>query len=143
MPVSVSVMFDGNCREAVSFYADVFEQECPAFLTYAQGGALPNPDFQVSGSMQSRVRQAVVHIEGTPVRFCDTPEAFCFSHGSGVALTLTYENPQEARIIFDRLSKGGSVDIPFQQTQDGKYYGLVEDQFRISWVIQASGEGRA
>jgi len=134
MPMSVSVIFDGNCREAVRFYAEVFGQECPAFLTYAE--AMPsNPDLQTADSMRSRVQHTVIDIGGMPVRFCDTPESFGFSRGSAVTLTVTYENPQEAQRVFDRLSKGGYIDVPFQKQPDGGYYGLVEDQFRISWEV--------
>lgn len=133
MSFSISVIFNGNCREAVTFYASVFEQDNPAFVTYADRPL--NKGFQVSDKMKSRVMKADLNIEGTLVEFCDTADAFGFDRGNGVCLNITYKDLEKANIIFDRLSQEGQVEIPFNNICKDKYYGRVEDKFRTSWVI--------
>jgi PhnB protein len=44
MVVAVYINFNGNCREAVQFYADVFNTEKPESMTFAE--MQPDPDFQ-------------------------------------------------------------------------------------------------
>lgn len=136
MSVGIKLIFAGNCQEAVSFYAKAFEQDIPDFLTYA-GWKSNDPNYLVSDKMRSRVRSTIMNIAGSSVELCDTPDGYGFICGNNMQLTVTYENPDEARAVFDRLSEAGQVDAVFQQTHDGRYYGLVEDRFQISWAIQA------
>lgn len=41
--INAYVTFNGNCRQAVEFYANVFNAEKPEFMTFGQ--APPNPDY--------------------------------------------------------------------------------------------------
>ena len=43
MPVDIYLNFNGNCREAVEFYAKVFGTEKPRIQTF--GEAPPNPSY--------------------------------------------------------------------------------------------------
>jgi PhnB protein len=43
MSVDVYINFNGNCREAVEFYAKVFGTEKPQIMTF--GEAPPNPEY--------------------------------------------------------------------------------------------------
>ena len=131
------ISFDGNCREAVTFYAKLFGQDTPRFLTYDEGGASLGPDRQVSNIMKSRVLSTSLHIADAVVEFCDSPDAFGFIRGNHMFLTVTYENPDEAEIVFDLLSDQGYVDVPFSRTQGGNYYGSVEDRFHTCWIIKS------
>ena len=43
MAVEAYINFNGNCREAVEFYASAFGTEKPQFMTF--GDTPPNPEF--------------------------------------------------------------------------------------------------
>lgn len=133
--IGLKVIFNGNCREAVAFYAQAFGQELPPISTYAEQESF-EPDFQVSDYMKSRVRSAVLHIAGNPIEFCDTPDAFGLVCGNNMQLTVTCENPGEAKRAFERLSEGGEVEVAFHLAE-GRYYGALTDRYHTDWLIRA------
>lgn len=140
MALGISIIFDGNCREAVSFYAKVFEQELPPFLTYAQAECdASNPNMQVPDRMRQRVKSTVLNIADTPIEFCDTPDAFGHACESNVQLTVLCEDPGGAKQVFNRLSDGGEVEVDFHLAE-GRYYGVIKDQFHTGWIIKAKGQ---
>ncbi len=136
MAFSISISFNGNCRQAVAFYAKVFEQDISSILTYGAGAASFLPDVQASPQMKSRIMSAPLCIAGTTVEFCDTPSAFGFNQGNNIFLTVCYEEPHEAKKIFDRLSEDGEIYIPFSKIQEN-YYGILEDKFNLCWIVKA------
>ncbi len=55
MSVDVYLTFNGNCREAVEFYAEAFEEEKPKIMTF--GDSPPNPDYP----MPEKAKHLVMH----------------------------------------------------------------------------------
>ena len=53
MAVDVYISFNGNCREAVEFYAQVFETAKPNIMTF--GETPPNPEFPLPESAKKLV----------------------------------------------------------------------------------------
>lgn len=73
MPLDVFVNFNGNCREAVNFYAQVFGLEEPAIMTY--GEAPLDSQMLVTEEIKYLVMHTSLTIFGTVVMFMDiTPE---------------------------------------------------------------------
>lgn len=137
MSFSVSINFNGNCREVVTFYAKVFEQDIPSFLTYEEGESMLPSGFRIPDKMKSRVMRSCLNIAGTSVEFCDIPEAFGAVQSNSMFLSVTYKDYGKAKKIFDLLSQNGEVDVPYIQIGEDKYYGVLEDKFHMHWVIKA------
>lgn len=135
MSFCVTIQFNGNCREAVTYYAKVFGQPVPSILTYEHGEALLSSEFQIPAKMKSCVMQSRLYIEGTPVEFCDTPDTFGFCKGENMFLNVTYKKYDKANRVFDLLSQDGEVDVPFVQMKDGMYFGMLKDRFHVRWNI--------
>ncbi len=55
MSVQVYINFNGNCREAVEFYAEVFKAEKPQIMTY--GEVPPDPEFD----LPEEAKELVMH----------------------------------------------------------------------------------
>ncbi len=136
MSFSLSINYDGNCRDAVTFYAKVFEQEVPSFLTYAEGEVLLSSVNQIPEKMKSRVMRTCLNIAGTPVEFYDIPDTFGFFQGNNMVLNISCKDAKKAKKIFELLSENGAVDIPYTQIKDGRYYGMLEDKFHMHWMIK-------
>ena len=138
MSFSIAVNFNGNCREAVTFYAEVFEQSLPHFLTYSQGDTSLDPNFKVSEKMKNWVMYTSLNILGTSIDFSDMPDTFEFIRGNSMALTVMFADSETAKKTFDSLSGKGQVAIPFSAIQGQGFYGMVGDQFGINWVVKAN-----
>ena len=137
MSFSISINFNGNCREAVTFYAKVFEQNLPSFLTYPQDDTSLDSNFKVSEKMKNWVMYTSLNILGTTIDFSDMPDTFEFIRGNSMALTVLFADSETAKKTFDSLSNNGQVAIPFSEIQGQGFYGMVGDQFGINWVVKA------
>lgn len=137
MSFNLSINFNGNCREAVAFYAKVFGQEEPYILTYAEGDASFDPNFIVSEKMKDWVMFTQLEISGTIFEFSDMPDTFEFIRGNSMHLTLTFTDIEEAKNIFSHLSENGQVAVPFSEISGQGFYGMLGDQFGIGWIVKA------
>ena len=61
MAVDVYLNFNGNCREAAEFYAEVFGTEKPEIMTF--GEAPPNPDYQLPEEAKDLVMHTRLNIK--------------------------------------------------------------------------------
>ena len=46
------------------------------------------------------------------------------------------ETRDEADRLFKGLSKGGSVEVPMDDSPWGNYFGMFRDRFGIEWIIE-------
>lgn len=55
--------------------------------------------------------------------------------GTNVAMSLNVQSRQEADEVFGKLSAGGQVTMPLQDTFWGAYFGMWTDKFGIHWML--------
>ncbi len=70
MAVDAYLNFNGNCREAVEFYAQVFGTEEPKLMTFGQ--APPNPEYPLPEEAKNLIMHTRLTIFGSNVMFSDT-----------------------------------------------------------------------
>jgi PhnB protein len=61
-----------------------------------------------------------------------------FSGRKGYSVTISADSADEARRIFDALSDGGTVQMPFGPQAWSKGFGLTTDRFGVTWVIDTA-----
>ena len=133
MPINPYLVFNGNTREAITFYAQVFGQELPDIMEFGPG---PGPDGQpYPEEMQSLVLHAELIVHGTRLMFSDAMPHDPVTIGQNVTLALHLSDVDVLQKRFDQLAKGGSVIMPIQKTFWSEAYGIVEDAFGIQWQV--------
>ena len=55
--------------------------------------------------------------------------------GNNFSISISGESREHCDEVFARLSAGGSVTMPLQETFWGSYYGLWTDRFGINWMV--------
>jgi len=133
MQLELFVNFDGNCREAVAFYAKVFTSEVNNLMTY--GETPPDPNFPVAEADRDKVCYAGVRIGGITVMFMDMPTGFPLVVGNNINPTVSMNNTEEIERIFNELKEGGEVYMELQKTFFSELYGMVKDKFGVIWQI--------
>lgn len=125
--------FQGNCAQALTFYADVFGCEHPAAHLYADyvPEGLQNPPAGLSGW----VLHAEMEIGESKFWFADETEPLVV--GNNVKLTLPVATAAEAGRIYDALSADGRVVLPPTETGYSTFHASVVDRFGICWNIVA------
>lgn len=131
MAVDVYMNFNGNCRAAVEFYAQVFGTEKPQIMTFAD--APPNPEFVLPEEAKNLVMHARLNIYGSNVMFSDTPPGLPLVVGNNIILTISSKSMDEIKSLFHQLKEGGSISMDLQETFWSKCYGAVTDKFGIPW----------
>lgn len=143
MALNVYLYFNGNCREAVGFYAQVFGAQPPRIMTY--GDAPGNPAFPLPEEARQLVLHAELDISGSTVMFSDVFPGRPFSTGNNISLTVVNKDMEQIKAIFNSLKAGGTVDMELQETFWSKCYGTVTDKFGINWQVshESGNEGQA
>lgn len=134
----LSICFNGTCREAVAYYAKLFELEPPKFMTYGEMDTSFDPNVQMSESGKEKISHAELNIGGVNIAFCDMPDNFEFVQGNNVMLGIKSQGIEEANSVIQALGEGGSIDVPLIKIPSGGYYGMATDRFGITWKILAS-----
>ena len=133
MKLELFINFNGNCREAVDFYAKVFKSEVKNLMTYGQ--APPNPSSALNEADKDRIMYADVQIGGLTVMFMDMPSDGPPAAGNNITPTISVEDKDEVRRLFTELKDGGEVYMELQQAFFSELYGMVKDKFGVIWQI--------
>jgi PhnB protein len=133
MNLELFINFDGNCRDAVAFYAKVFQTEVQNLMTYGQSP--PDPNYPLQEQDRDKIMYAGVKIGDTTVMFMDMPTGFPLVVGNNINPTVNLDNMEEIKRVFSDLQIGGKVLMELQQTFFSKLYGMVKDKYDIIWHI--------
>ena len=128
MYFDVFLNFDGDCRDALDFYAKAFRQEASPPMTYGEA-----PGFDIPEEHKNRIIYADLPIFGIHLMMADCSPGAHFVRGNNISLSLGTSDADELRRLFEALSDGGEVDMPLGKTFFNELFGMVTDQFGITW----------
>jgi PhnB protein len=133
MQFEVFINFDGNCREALDFYAAVFKTEVQNLMTY--GETPPDPGYTVPESDKDKIMYAGLQFGNMTAMFMDMPSGMPLAMGNNINPTLSTDDKEEVHRLFNALKEGGKVEMELQKTFFSELYGMVTDKFGIIWHI--------
>jgi PhnB protein len=128
------ISFKDNAREAMEFYKTVF------------GGNLVLNNFKDSHASQdpsedNKIMHAQLDTDnGFTLMGADTPNSMEFHEGARVSISLSGENEEELRNYWTKLSEGGNIHMPLEKAPWGDTFGMLEDKFRIEWMVNILGK---
>ena len=126
--------FDGNAREAMTFYGTVFGSE-PTLSTFGQYGdaSAPEADKIMHGQLETPA--------GYTLMASDNGPGMPFTPGNTITISLSGDDEDELRGYWDRLSDGGSVNLPLEKQMWGDVFGMCTDRFGVAWMVNIA-QGR-
>lgn len=133
MSVDAYLNFNGNCREAVLFYAKVFNQEAPQFMTF--GDAHQDTTEAQAATTKDLIMHARLQISGSNVMFSDVFPGMTFIEGNNITLALVSKDRQEIESAYGHLKENGTITMELQETFWSKCFGMLTDQFGIHWQL--------
>jgi len=123
--------FQGNAREAIEFYQQVFGGE----LTLSTFG-----EYGMDGPMADQVMHAQLETPaGYTLMVSDTPPGMEHVPGTNITVSLSGDDTEELRGYFAKLSEGGTVSMPLEKQMWGDEYGACTDRFGVPWMANISG----
>lgn len=130
MKVEPYLFFNGRGEEAIEFYRKVLGAEVTLLMRYSDS---PEPGMCPPGA-DDKIMHANVRIADSTVMVSD---GRCEGEPDfrGFSLSITADDLDQARSLFDTLTDGGEVEMPFQKTFWSPGFGMVTDRFGVSWMI--------
>ena len=127
--------FDGNCSEALDFYASLFDGKIVGKMTF---GEMPG-DFPVPEDAKNCVVNESLELPGGAIIYGgDTPPGRAFTPMAGLMPALNFPTVDQAQKAFDGQAAGGQVTMPFAPTCWAEKFGMVSDKFGIHWGVNGN-----
>lgn len=133
MPTNPYINFNGNCREAMEYYADVFKTEKPKFMTF--GEAQGDPNHPIPEEAKHLIMHTEIHIQGTRIMASDVFPGHPFTLGNNISLAVVTPQVQDVHDYFAKLREGGTVFMEPQATFWSKAYGSLTDKYGVGWQL--------
>jgi len=124
------LFFNGNCTEALDVYAEIFGAEIEMKLPATEMPA----EYPVPEDRRNWIMHASLKIGDGELLLSDNlfGEATTMS---GCSVMVSFPTKSDAAGIFERLSDGGTVEMPFEPTFWSAGFGTLTDRFGVSWMV--------
>ena len=129
------LFFNGNCAEAIAWYAEIFGGEIVLQMPASQMPTeFPVPEERKGWLMHSTIKigdgelMASDHIMGEAPRM------------SGASVMMRLPTAADGKVAFDKLADGGEIEMPWAPTFWSAGFGCVTDRYGIRWMIGCDEE---
>ncbi|MCL6572358.1 MAG: VOC family protein [Bacillus sp. (in: Bacteria)] len=123
------LMFDGNAKEALEYYIEVFGGEISNLQTYGEA------DYPTPPEASDRVIHAQFKKDDLFIMVSDTFPGNSVEVGNNISLALEFENEEEIQRVYETLYLKGTVLMELQDTFWGAKYAKVKDPFGVIWDL--------
>ncbi|HMJ09245.1 MAG TPA: VOC family protein, partial [Pyrinomonadaceae bacterium] len=123
------ISFPGNCEEAMNYYADSMGGQILGMQRY---GDVPNGGGGDGGNAD-KLMHCVLKIGDTFIMAadnCSTEQPTAM--GDNISLALGLDSVDDAETIFSKMSDGGTVTMPMQETFWASRFGMLKDKYGIN-----------
>jgi PhnB protein len=126
------ITFNGNAREAMEFYESVFggTLTLSTFAELGGGEHAPNPEHIMHGALETE--------RGFMLMGADPAPGSEYQPGNNFAVSLSGDDGAELRGYWEKLCDGGTVTVPLEKQMWGDEFGMCDDRFGTSWMVNIS-----
>jgi PhnB protein len=128
--IDAYLRFDGNCRQAMTFYKECLggELDLQSVGESAMAGQMPPETHK--RIMHSTLRKGDLVLLGS-----DMMEDGGAKKGNTVTLALNCSSEEEINRFYRKLSAGGKETYPLKTEFWGATFGQLTDKFGIDWML--------
>ncbi|MGF6492628.1 PhnB protein [Luteibacter sp. 621] len=145
MNITPYLHFKDNCEEAFAFYEKALGGQIIMTSRFKDmppppEGAANNEGCGPSPEEIKAMGEKIMHIRlqvGDAILMgSDTPPVFKHSGKvEGCTIALGFDTPAEAEKVFAALSEKGTVTMPIGETFWAERFGMLDDAFGVSWMV--------
>ena len=136
--LSPYLSFNGNCREAMTFY-----QECLGGELHMQTVG----DSPMAEKMPAEKKNNIMHSTLTAgdivLMAADSMDHEPWVAGNAMTLCINCGSEEEITTFFNKLSVGGKVIHPLTVEFWGATFGMLTDKFGIQWMFNFEKKSQA
>ena len=128
--INAYLTFNGNCREAMTFYRDCLGGE----LLLQPVKETPMAVLCPAG-MEDHILHASLTADAFVIMASDTIGTDGYQAGTKIALSVNCHREEDIYTFFAKLSEGGQVvDLPTEPIL-GAIFGSLDDRYGIRWML--------
>ena len=120
--------FNGNCSEAMTFYKEALDGK----LSIQTFGDSP---MEVPPEHKNRVMHATLTFGNAIIMASDGMPENEVVFGNSVSLSIAALKVEDGERMFNNLSAGGTITMPWEKTFWGAIFGMCKDKFGIDWMV--------
>jgi PhnB protein len=136
--ISPHLCFDGQCRLAFDAYKKILGGNIVTMLTYGDSPMAP----KIDPKWHARIVHATLDLGEVELTGVDILPPN-YQRPQGFFVTVTFDDPDEARRVFTMLADGGGIHLDFQRTFWTPGFGVLIDKFGVPWEISSAQEPQA
>lgn len=121
--------FNGNCREAMTFYKKCLGGELELQTIANSPMAEQMPSKMKECILHSTLKSGDIVIMGSDM----APKTLI--KGNAVSMMLTFNSEEEIRKAYTDLSEDGDASHPLEETFFGALFGHLTDKFGHQWMF--------
>jgi PhnB protein len=124
--------FGGRCEEALEFYKQAIGAKVEMVMRFDECPD-PMPEGMLAPGFEKKVMHSSFWVGNSMIMASDgcNPSA----KFEGFSLSISVANEAEADKVFAALSEGGKVTMPLEKTFWSPRFGMLEDRFGVSWMV--------
>lgn len=134
MKINPYLNFDGKAEEAMTFYRSILGGEFEGGVSYFRDA----PGMELTEDEKNRAMHISLKVsDEVTVMASDVLPSMGhrLSNGNHLYVSLAVDSIEEGKRIFKGLSKGGSIEMNYDKTFWGAYFGSFVDQYGIGWMV--------
>lgn len=134
MEPMIYLYFNGNCEEAMRFYADTLGGEIAGIF---RNGDAPDAESRMPGG-DELVMNMAMKLGNTTVMASDAPGEY-YDRPQGFYITLAPASLAEVERVYAALSMEGEIVMPLGETFWAERFTMFRDRFGTPWMINFAG----
>jgi PhnB protein len=131
MSLNPYLFFNGQCEEAFAFYAKALGGKILAIHRY-EGSPMSE---QMPPGWGSKVMHESLDLGNGMILMGSDAAPGRYEAPKGFFVSVSVKDVAESERIFGELEKGGTVEMPIQQTFWSARFGMLVDQYGIPWMV--------
>lgn len=123
----------GKSKEAMEFYKSIFGGEL-TMQTYEEMG-MPTSEDNINNIVHAELKSDNIHLMAS-----DGSSEHPITVGDNINLSLGGNDKAQLTEYFEKLSDGGSVDMPLEKQIWEDIFGMLTDKFGVHWMVNITKE---
>ncbi len=130
MQVQPYLFFNGQARDAIAFYQKALGAEIVEMMPMGDGP----PDFDIPTERKDWIMHCTLQVGEFRIMMSDDFMANA-EPMAGCNVMLNVPTAAEGKTLYDALSEGGEVRMPWEPTFWSAGFGAFSDKFGVRWMV--------
>jgi len=122
--------FNGNARQALEFYKEVFGGSLNVNTFADFGNTGPDADRIMHGQLETDLGYTIMAADN----FSEAPDVV----PAGFAVSLSGDDGDALRGYFEKLAADGAITMPMAKQAWGDEFGMCTDKYGVPWLVNVS-----